>query len=99
MLKTLMANIKQFKKQSILAPVLTAAEVLVEILIPYVTAIIIDDGIQAGNLSIVYKYGALMLVMAFVGLLFGALAGKTASVASTGLAKNLREAMYGNVQT
>ncbi len=99
MLKKLLAYVKQFKKQSILAPILTALEVLMEILIPYVTAIIIDDGIQAGNLSVVYKYGGLMLAMAFLGLLFGALAGKTASVASTGLGKNLREAMYANIQT
>ncbi len=99
MLKKLLAYVKQFKKQSILAPILTALEVLMEILIPYVTAIIIDDGIQAGDLAVVYKYGGLMLVMAFLGLLFGALAGKTASVASTGLGKNLREAMYANIQT
>ncbi len=99
MLKKLLAHVKQFKKQSILAPILTALEVLMEILIPYVTAIIIDDGIQAGNLSVVYKYGGLMLGMAFLGLLFGALAGKTASVAATGLGKNLREAMYANIQT
>ena len=99
MLKKLLVHVKQFKKQSILAPILTALEVLMEILIPYVTAIIIDDGIQAGDLSVVYKYGGLMLVMAFLGLLFGALAGKTASVAATGLGKNLREAMYANIQT
>lgn len=99
MLKTLLAQIKQYKWASILTPVFTAMEVLLEVLIPFVTAMIIDKGIEAGNMNEVYKYGVLMLIMAFLSLLFGILAGRFASKASTGYAANLREAIYAKVQT
>jgi len=70
-----------------------------EILMPFVTAIIIDQGLEVSNLSIVYRYGALMVVMAFLSLCFGAMAGRNAASASAGLGANLREAIYGNIQT
>ncbi len=99
MVKTLLKHVKEFKTVSILTPTFTALEVLVEVLIPYVTAWIIDRGIQAGNMSNVYKYGGLMLVMAFLGLTFGVLAGRFGAKASTGFGRNLRRAMYDNIQT
>lgn len=99
MVKTLFAQVKQYKKVSLLTPIFTALEVFMEVLIPFVMASIIDKGIIAGNIRSVYGYGAVMLVLAFFSLLFGALAGKYGAEASTGFAANLREAMYENIQT
>lgn len=99
MIKTLLGQIKQYKTASILAPVFTAGEVLMEVLIPFVTASIIDKGIEAGNINQVYLYGGLMLIMAFLSLVFGVLAGRYAAKASSGLACNLREGIYEKVQT
>ena len=82
----------------ILTPVWTSLEVVMGVLIPYVTASIIDKGINVGNLPEVYKYGLIMVAMACLSLLFGILAGRYAAYSSTGLAANLREAMYGNIQ-
>ena len=81
-----------------MAPVWTTAEVLMGVLIPYVTASLIDKGINAGEMAGVYKYGGIMLVMAFFSTLFGIMAARTAAYSSTGLAANLREAMYTNIQ-
>ena len=99
MIKTLLAQVKQYKSASLLAPVFTAGEVLMEVLIPFVTASIIDKGIEAGNIHQVYWYGGIMLVMAFLSLAFGVLAGRCAAKASSGLACNLREGIYEKVQT
>ncbi len=99
MIKTLFAQVKQYKLASILAPLFTAGEVLMEVLIPFVTASIIDKGIEAGNIQQVYFYGAIMLGMALLSLLCGVLAGRYAAKASSGLACNLREAIYQKVQT
>ena len=98
MIKTLMAQIKQYKKDTILTPIFTALEVLFEVIIPLITAKIIDDGISAGNMSSVVKYGVIMVVVAFLSLGSGVLAGKYAATASTGFACNLRHAMYDNIQ-
>ena len=70
-----------------------------EILLPFITAIIIDQGLEQANLPVVYRYGALMVVLAMLSLVFGAGAGKFAASASSGLAANLREAIYNNIQT
>lgn len=99
MVKTLFGQIKQYKKVSLLTPLFTALEVFMEVLIPFVMASIIDKGIAAGNVKMVYRYGIIMLALAFFSLLFGALAGKYGAEASTGFAANLREAMYENIQT
>ena len=99
MVKTLLAQVKQYKKASILAPLFTGGEVLMEVLIPFVTASIIYKGIEAGDIQQVYLYGGLMLVMAFLSLTFGALAGRYVAKASSGLACNLRESIYEKVQT
>lgn len=99
MIKTLLAQVKQYKKASLLTPFYAALEVVMEVLIPFITAAIIDKGIEAGSIAKVYQYGALMLVFAMLSLLFGVLAGRYAASASSGLACNLREAMYDNIQT
>lgn len=99
MLKTLLGQVREYKRASLLAPLFTGLEVLMEVLIPFVTASIIDKGIEAGNIRQVYLYGGLMLVMAFCSLAFGVLAGKYSARASSGFACNLRDAMYENVQT
>ncbi|MCD7946483.1 MAG: ABC transporter ATP-binding protein/permease [Clostridiales bacterium] len=99
MLKTLMGQIKQYKRDSIICPIYTALEVLLEILIPFITAAIIDQGIEAGDLQKVILYGVVMLVMAFLSLFCGIQAGKYAAAASTGFACNLRDAMFENIQT
>jgi len=81
-----------------MTPVLTALEVVMDVLIPWVTASLIDKGINAGNMENVYRYGGLMLLMAFVSLALGIMAGRSSAVASTGFAANLRSAMYRNIQ-
>ena len=98
MLKTLMRQIKQYKTVSIITPIFAALEVLMETLIPFVTAWLIDRGIQAGNMNEIWKYGLMMLALSFLSLLFGFLAAKTAATASAGFACNLRDAMYQNIQ-
>lgn len=99
MVKTLLSQVKQYKKATILAPLFAALEVVLEILIPLVMASIIDKGIEAGNMNNIYIYGGIMLVLAMLSLFCGAMAGKYAAEASSGFACNLREAMYENIQT
>ena len=99
MLKTLYRQIGQYKWAAVMTPVLTALEVVMDVLIPWVTASLIDKGINAGNIGEVYRYGGLMLIMAFISLVLGILAGRSSAVASTGFAANLRSAMYKNIQT
>ena len=98
MIKTLMAQIKQYKKDTILTPIFTALEVLFEVIIPLITAKLIDEGIEAGDMSSALKYGVVMIIVAFLSLASGVLAGKYAATASTGFACNLRHAMYDNIQ-
>ncbi len=99
MLKTLAANIKEFKKDSIITPVFMILEVILETIIPLMMASIIDDGVEAGNMEHIYIMGSLMVVTAFVSLWAGVMGGKYGSRASTGFARNLRKAMYENIQT
>lgn len=98
MIKTILGQVKQYKKASLLSPLFAALEVVMEVLIPYITAQIIDKGIEGGDIGKVYLYGACMIVMAMFSLSFGVLAGKYAANASSGLACNLRESMYENIQ-
>lgn len=99
MIKTLLCQVRQYKKASLLAPIFSGLEVVMEVLIPLIMAKIIDKGIEAGDIKNVYIYGVVMLVMAMFSLMFGVLAGKYAAEASTGFACNLRESMYENIQT
>lgn len=98
MLKTLWAQVGRYKKQAVLTPLFTMGEAVLEIAVPLVMASIIDDGIEAGNIGHVYRYGALMVGLAALGLLAGILAGSTAATASSGFAANLRGAMFRNIQ-
>lgn len=99
MIKTLLKQVKEYKKVSLLTPLFTALEVLMEVLIPFIMASIIDKGIEAGNVKMVYCYGAVMLILAFFSLFFGIQAGRFGAAASSGFAANLREGMYDNIQT
>ncbi len=99
MIKTLSKYVGKYKKAAILTPCCMVLEVLMEVLIPYVTAMIIDKGIEAGNMEKILLYGALMIGMALFSLVAGVLGGKFGAEASTGFACNLREAMYSNIQT
>lgn len=99
MIKTLAKCMGKYKKESIITPIFTAVEVFLEILIPFITASIIDKGIQAGDMRKVGIYGGIMLIIAFLSLFCGIQAGKYGSAASTGFACNLREKMYENIQT
>ena len=98
MVKTLLKQIGEYRKQAILTPLLTAAEVFMEILIPFVTAKIIDKGINEGNLYNIFYYGAIMLILAFISLFFGIKAGQTSATAATGFSSNLRKSMYRRIQ-
>ncbi len=98
MVKKLAASIRQYKKASILAPLTVVVEVLMEILIPLIMAELIDQGIDKGNMEAVWLYGILLLVAAIISLIFGALAGKYAAIASSGFARNLRHDMYYKIQ-
>lgn len=99
MIKTLAKYIGKYKKASILTPCCMVLEVLMEVLIPFVTAAIIDQGIEAGNMQKIIMYGGLMILMALLSLCFGVLGGKFGAEAATGFACNLREGMYENIQT
>lgn len=98
-MRKVLQQLKQYKRQTFLCVGMSALEVLMEILMPFVTALIIDRGLEAGNMPAVYRYGALIIVMAFLSLFFGAMGGRNAASASAGLAANLREAIYANIQT
>lgn len=99
MIKTLAKGMGKYKKESIITTIFTAVEVFLEILIPFITASIIDKGIQAGDMRKVGIYGGIMLIIAFLSLFCGIQAGKYGAAASTGFACNLREKMYENIQT
>lgn len=99
MLKTLLHQVKNYKKASILTPVFAALESVMEVLIPFVMASIIDNGIKQQNIQYVWYGGGLMALMALLSLTFGILAGRFAAEASTGFACNLRDGMFENIQT
>ena len=98
MVKTILSQVKEFKKDSLLTPVFMILEVIMEMVIPLLMAAIIDNGVEKGNLPYIYKTGAIMMVMAVFGLAAGMLGAKYAASASTGLARNLRETMFDNIQ-
>ena len=99
MLRILLSQTGRYRLPAVLTPVFTGLEVLMELLVPYVIASLIDKGITAGDMKNVFLYGGLMLVVANLSLLFGILAGRSAAKASTGFARNLRDTMYRNIQT
>ncbi len=99
MIKTLGVHIKEFKKDSLLTPFYMLLEVVAETLIPLLMASIIDEGVKNGDMGHIYKVGAGMVVLAAFGLLTGVLGGKYGARASAGFARNIRQAMYENIQT
>lgn len=98
MLKTLAAQVKEFKKVAFLTPIFVIFEVILDLLIPLLMASIIDDGIQKNNMRHVILIGVIMILLALASLFFGVMAGKTAAKASSGFARNLRFSMYKNIQ-
>ena len=98
MIKKLSKYIKQYKKDAILTPIFVIFEVVMEVLIPYLMARIIDVGIQNSDLNYIFKIGAILVVSAILSLAFGMLSGRYAAKASAGFAKNLRQGMFYNIQ-
>lgn len=98
MIKKLSKFIGQYKLPTILTPILVALEVVMEVIIPLVMAELIDKGVYAGEMNIIYKLGLQLVILAMLSLLFGATNGFTAAKASAGFAKNLRQALYYKVQ-
>lgn len=99
MIKKLAANIGEYKKSSILTPILVIGEVVMDIVIPLVIAVLIDKGIQEKSKDAILFYGGVLLVCALVALFFGTMSGRFAAVASAGFAKNVRGAMFKNIQS
>ncbi|HJJ81309.1 MAG TPA: ABC transporter ATP-binding protein [Methanocorpusculum sp.] len=97
-ISSLAAEVKQYKLPAILTPVFVILEVLMEVLIPFVIAHLIDNGVEVGNYQVITEAGTILIILALLALLFGILAGKTSAVASAGFARNLRRAVFSNVQ-
>ena len=97
MLKTLLNEVKEYKKASLAAPLWVALEVILEVFIPFMLSIMVDQGIEKGNLNVVMVTALFMFLAAMLSLLAGALSGKYAAIASSGFAKNLRKAEYENI--
>ncbi|MBD9334185.1 MAG: ABC transporter ATP-binding protein [[Ruminococcus] faecis] len=99
MIRTLLKEVKEYKAASIATPIFMILEVLFETLIPFLMASIIDKGVNTGDIHHIYKVGGIMIVAAFLGLLAGMAGGRYGAKASTGFAKNLRNAMFDRIQT
>ena len=99
MLKTLLAQVKEFKTPSILTPLCMIGEVICEMIIPVLMGRIVDIGIGGSDMNYIVRTGLIMLAVALLGLLFGILGGVFGAKASAGFARNLRKAMYDNIQT
>ncbi|MBR2730240.1 MAG: ABC transporter ATP-binding protein [Lachnospiraceae bacterium] len=99
MIRTLLAQVKEFKKVAILTPVCMLGEVVCEMIIPILMGRIVDNGVMAGDVSYIIRTGGVMVVVALLGLTAGILGGFFAARAGAGLARNLRKAMHDNIQT
>ena len=98
MIKKLLKSVREYKKASFLAPLCVSMEVILEVAIPFIMSFLIDKGISAGNMGLILKIGAVIIILACISLLFGVLSGNYAALASSGFAGNLRKDMYYNVQ-
>ena len=98
MIKRLLKSVREFKKDALLTPFFVVLEVVMEVIIPLVMALLIDKGIDGQNMAAIWKYGIILVLCAMLALVFGAAAGTFAARASTGFARNLRHDMYYNVQ-
>lgn len=99
MIRTLLKEVKEYKRASFVTPVFMILEVLFETMIPFLMASIIDDGVNAGNMGHIYRVGGVMIIVAVLGLFAGMAGGRFGAKASAGFAKNLREAMFNHIQT
>lgn len=99
MIKKLLSSVRQYKKQSILAPIYVSLEVVMEVIIPLLMAKLIDNGLEKGDMSYVFTVGGILVVCTLISLLFGALSGSCAAEASAGFARNLRHDMFKKIQT
>jgi len=99
MVKTILSQVKEFRRISILTPVCMIGEVICEMIIPVLMGKIVDNGVMAGNVSFIMRTGAVMICVALLGLTFGIMGGFFAARAGAGLARNLRKAMHDNIQT
>ncbi len=98
MIKTLAKSIKEYKKETILSPVFIAFEVILDVLIPFTMALVIDNGVKKGDMNYIYIMGSIMIVIALLSLFFGIGSAKYAAKASAGFAKNLRKDMFNSIQ-
>ena len=98
MIKRLLESVREFKKDALLTPFFVVLEVVMEVIIPMVMALLIDKGIDGQDMAAIWKYGIILVLCAMLALVFGAAAGTFAARASTGFARNLRHDMYYNVQ-
>ena len=98
MIKKLLANVGQYKKDSLLTPVFVAGEVALDVIMPLIMAMMIDQGVEKSNTSVILKLGALLFLCALIALIFGALGGRTAAIASAGFARNLRHNLFSRIQ-
>ena len=99
MIRTLLSEVKEYKRASVATPLFMILEVLMEMMIPFLMASIIDDGVNAGDIGHIYKVGGVMVIAASIGLLAGMAGGRYGAKASAGFAKNLRETMFNHIQT
>ena len=99
MYRKIFKEVKEFKNASIVTPIFMILEVIMEMIIPFLMASIIDNGVNAGNMQHIIKTGIVMIIVAILGLLAGLAGGRTAAKASAGFARNLRETMFNNIQT
>ncbi|WP_276847825.1 ABC transporter ATP-binding protein [Faecalibaculum rodentium] len=98
MLKVLLAQVKEYKADSIKTPILVMGEVVFDVLIPFLMALLVDEGINKGDIHAILLYAGLMLASAIIALILGGLSGKYAAIASCGFAKNVRDAEFRNIQ-
>ena len=98
MIKRLLQEVKEYKKASIIAPIVMGVEVTMELMLPLLMGLIIDQGVNKGDMKAVFTYGALMVLAALIALGLGIINGNYAAYASAGLVKNIRSSMFRNIQ-
>lgn len=98
MIKKLIKSVREYKKETILTPIFMILEVIMETLIPFFLATLIDDGVKMGDMSVITRFGIYLVISAVISLLFSVIAGVLASKAACGFAKNLRQDMYYKIQ-
>ena len=98
MIKRLLKEVREYKPAAIGAPLFMVGEVVLELSLPYIMSIIVDKGIGVGNMDVVFKYGIIMIICAFLSLFCGIMSGNLAAYAATGFVRNVRDDMFQNIQ-